>query len=43
MNRAIIAYLLEATHCLTEGMSKEQIDKAATDFGMLVGPIELAD
>lgn len=43
VNRVIIAYLSEATHCLTEGMSKEQIDKAATDFGMPVGPIELAD
>ncbi|ACJ20446.1 3-hydroxyacyl-CoA dehydrogenase NAD-binding domain-containing protein [Coxiella burnetii] len=43
VNRALMAYLLEANRCLDEGFSMEQIDKAATDFGMPIGPIELAD
>ena len=43
VNRALIAYLLEANRCLEDGFSMEQIDKVATDFGMPMGPIELAD
>ena len=43
VNRALTPYLLEALVMLDGGMSKEMIDKAAEDFGMPMGPIELAD
>ena len=43
VNRALTPYLLEAMALLDEGAAKETIDKAAEDFGMPVGPIELAD
>jgi 3-hydroxyacyl-CoA dehydrogenase/enoyl-CoA hydratase/3-hydroxybutyryl-CoA epimerase len=43
VNRALTPYLLEALVMLDAGMDKESIDKAAVDFGMPMGPIELAD
>jgi 3-hydroxyacyl-CoA dehydrogenase/enoyl-CoA hydratase/3-hydroxybutyryl-CoA epimerase len=43
VNRALTPYLLEALVMLDSGTSKETIDKAAEDFGMPMGPIELAD
>src|SRR6202035_1680981 len=43
VNRALTPYLLEALVMLDSGVSKESIDKAAEDFGMPMGPIELAD
>jgi 3-hydroxyacyl-CoA dehydrogenase / enoyl-CoA hydratase / 3-hydroxybutyryl-CoA epimerase len=43
VNRALTPYLLEAMVMLDQGMKKETIDKAAKDFGMPMGPIELAD
>jgi 3-hydroxyacyl-CoA dehydrogenase/enoyl-CoA hydratase/3-hydroxybutyryl-CoA epimerase len=43
VNRALTPYLLEAMMMLDTGMKKETIDKAAEDFGMPMGPIELAD
>jgi len=43
VNRALTPYLLEALTLLDGGMNKETIDKAAEDFGMPMGPIELAD
>jgi 3-hydroxyacyl-CoA dehydrogenase / enoyl-CoA hydratase / 3-hydroxybutyryl-CoA epimerase len=43
VNRALTPYLLEAMVMLDSGMQKEVIDKAAEDFGMPMGPIELAD
>jgi 3-hydroxyacyl-CoA dehydrogenase/enoyl-CoA hydratase/3-hydroxybutyryl-CoA epimerase len=43
VNRALTPYLLEALVLLDGGMKKETIDKAAEDFGMPMGPIELAD
>jgi 3-hydroxyacyl-CoA dehydrogenase / enoyl-CoA hydratase / 3-hydroxybutyryl-CoA epimerase len=43
VNRALTPYLLEALVMLDAGMRKETIDKAAEDFGMPIGPIELAD
>jgi 3-hydroxyacyl-CoA dehydrogenase/enoyl-CoA hydratase/3-hydroxybutyryl-CoA epimerase len=43
VNRALTPYLLEAMVMLDTGMKKETIDKAAEDFGMPMGPIELAD
>ena len=36
-------YLLEAANLVDEGVEKEAIDLAATDFGMPMGPLELAD
>jgi 3-hydroxyacyl-CoA dehydrogenase/enoyl-CoA hydratase/3-hydroxybutyryl-CoA epimerase len=43
VNRALTPYMLEAMVMLDEGLKKETIDKAAEDFGMPMGPIELAD
>jgi 3-hydroxyacyl-CoA dehydrogenase/enoyl-CoA hydratase/3-hydroxybutyryl-CoA epimerase len=43
VNRALTPYLLEAMVMLDEGLKKETIDRAAEDFGMPMGPIELAD
>ena len=43
VNRALTPYLAEALIMLDEGVGPETIDKAATDFGMPMGPIELAD
>ncbi len=43
VNRALLPYMLEAMVLLDEGVKAETIDKAATDFGMPMGPIELAD
>ena len=43
VNRALTPYLQEAMTLLDEGVAKETIDKAAEDFGMPMGPIELAD
>jgi 3-hydroxyacyl-CoA dehydrogenase / enoyl-CoA hydratase / 3-hydroxybutyryl-CoA epimerase len=43
VNRALTPYLLEAMVMLDEGVKKETIDKVAEDFGMPMGPIELAD
>lgn len=43
VNRILMPYLLEAVELLAEGNSAETIDQAATDFGMPMGPITLAD
>jgi 3-hydroxyacyl-CoA dehydrogenase/enoyl-CoA hydratase/3-hydroxybutyryl-CoA epimerase len=43
VNRALTPYLLEALVMLDSGIKRETIDKAARDFGMPMGPIELAD
>ncbi|HEY7884214.1 MAG TPA: 3-hydroxyacyl-CoA dehydrogenase NAD-binding domain-containing protein [Cellvibrionaceae bacterium] len=43
VNRALTPYLLEAMQLLDEGIAAETIDKAAKDFGMPMGPVELAD
>jgi 3-hydroxyacyl-CoA dehydrogenase/enoyl-CoA hydratase/3-hydroxybutyryl-CoA epimerase len=43
VNRVLAPYMLEAMKMYNEGMSKEAIDAAALDFGMPMGPIELAD
>ncbi|TWH01115.1 3-hydroxyacyl-CoA dehydrogenase/enoyl-CoA hydratase/3-hydroxybutyryl-CoA epimerase [Mesorhizobium sp. J18] len=43
VNRCLTPYLVEAFVMLDEGMAKETIDRAAEDFGMPMGPIELAD
>jgi 3-hydroxyacyl-CoA dehydrogenase / enoyl-CoA hydratase / 3-hydroxybutyryl-CoA epimerase len=43
VNRALTPYMLEAMVMLGEGARRETIDAAAIDFGMPMGPIELAD
>lgn len=43
VNRVLIPYLLEAADMYDEGIPGPVIDKAATDFGMPMGPIELMD
>jgi 3-hydroxyacyl-CoA dehydrogenase / enoyl-CoA hydratase / 3-hydroxybutyryl-CoA epimerase len=43
VNRALTPYLMEAFVMLDEDIKRESIDRAAEDFGMPMGPIELAD
>jgi len=43
VNRILAPYLNEAMRCVDEGIPPETIDRAATVFGMPMGPIELAD
>ncbi len=43
VNRILMPYILEAVTMVDEGIAPEVIDKAATDYGMPMGPIELAD
>lgn len=43
VNRALTPYLIEAIMMLDEGHKAESIDQVALDFGMPMGPIELAD
>jgi len=43
VNRILMPYLVEAVTLYDEGVSPEAIDKAALDFGMPMGPVELAD
>ncbi|AMV72728.1 3-hydroxyacyl-CoA dehydrogenase NAD-binding domain-containing protein [Desulfuromonas carbonis] len=43
VNRVLMPYLMEAIVLLDEGVAAEIIDRAAEDFGMPLGPVELAD
>jgi 3-hydroxyacyl-CoA dehydrogenase/enoyl-CoA hydratase/3-hydroxybutyryl-CoA epimerase len=43
VNRALTPYMLEAVVMLGEKVKRETIDAAAVEFGMPMGPIELAD
>ena len=43
VNRILTPYLLEAVALWEEGVTAEQIDKVALNFGMPMGPVELAD
>lgn len=43
VNRVLMPYLLEAVILESEGVPAAVIDKAALDFGMPMGPINLAD
>ncbi|WP_131775479.1 3-hydroxyacyl-CoA dehydrogenase NAD-binding domain-containing protein [Legionella impletisoli] len=43
VNRVLMPYLMECVQLLDEGYRGEVIDKAATSFGMVMGPVELAD
>lgn len=44
VNRLLMPYLNEAAYCLGEkAAAREEIDKAATDFGLPMGPFTLVD
>lgn len=43
VNRILMPYLLESISLLESGVMSTAIDKAAVDYGMPMGPIELAD
>ena len=43
VNRILMPYLLEAVLLVEEGVAPAAIDRAATDYGMPMGPVELAD
>lgn len=43
VNRALTPYLIETICLLDEGVDAEAIDQVAIDFGMPMGPVELAD
>ena len=43
VNRILMPYMMEAVLAAEEGVPYEAIDKAAKDFGMPMGPVELAD
>lgn len=43
INRMLMPYLMECVQLLEEGYSGEEIDEEARSFGMMMGPVELAD
>lgn len=43
VNRVLMPYMIEAMMLAEEGVPYTMIDQAAIDFGMQMGPIELAD
>lgn len=43
VNRILMPYLVEAIYLYDEGIAPEAIDEAAVNFGMPMGPVELAD
>ncbi|WP_419418726.1 3-hydroxyacyl-CoA dehydrogenase NAD-binding domain-containing protein [Legionella sp. D16C41] len=43
VNRVLMPYLMECVQLLEEGYTGETIDEAAKEFGMFMGPVELAD
>ncbi len=43
VNRILMPYLIEAVQLFEEGVPAPHIDRAAREFGMPMGPIELAD
>lgn len=43
VNRILMPYMLEAMLLREEGLSAATVDRAAMEFGMPVGPLELAD
>jgi 3-hydroxyacyl-CoA dehydrogenase / enoyl-CoA hydratase / 3-hydroxybutyryl-CoA epimerase len=43
VNRILMPYMMEAMLAADEGVALEAIDKAALDYGMPMGPAELAD
>ena len=43
VNRVLMPYLTEAMHAAEQGIALAVIDQRAVEFGMPIGPIELAD
>lgn len=43
INRVLMPYLLEAVYMMEEDIGVRAIDQAAVNFGMPMGPVELAD
>jgi 3-hydroxyacyl-CoA dehydrogenase / enoyl-CoA hydratase / 3-hydroxybutyryl-CoA epimerase len=43
VNRVLMPYLLECIQLIEDGYAPEVIDEAAKAFGMMMGPVELAD
>ena len=43
VNRVLAPYMAEAMHLAESGISLAEIDKAAEEFGMPMGPVELVD
>ncbi|RLW68478.1 MAG: crotonase [gamma proteobacterium symbiont of Stewartia floridana] len=43
VNRILMPYLLEAMKLIDEGVPAPVVDQAAVEFGMPMGPVELAD
>ena len=43
VNRALLPYVLEAIALMLDGCDADMLDEAMLDFGMPMGPIELAD
>ena len=43
VNRILMPYLMEAVKCYQQGIPAQIIDQAATDYGMPMGPLQLAD
>lgn len=43
VNRLLAPYMAEAMHLMEEGVAMADIDKAAENFGMPMGPVELVD
>ncbi len=43
VNRILAPYMAEAMYLRGDGVALSQIDRAAEDFGMPMGPVELAD
>lgn len=43
VNRVLMPYLMECMTLLQEGVSGASIDEAAQKFGMMMGPVEMAD
>lgn len=43
VNRILTPYMTEAMFAIEEGVPLAEIDRVATEFGMPIGPVELAD
>lgn len=43
VNAVLAPYMLEAMRCVDEGLEPATVDKAMVQFGMPMGPLELAD
>lgn len=43
VNRILLPYICEGLRLMQQGEQQEVIDRSATDFGLPMGPIELAD